>query len=71
VAHCTLDFRQHRRTQKKIDELRIELGCPSFPNGFHSFAEAAGMTVAPPMRDRVEAVGDGNDSGRERYSLAF
>ena len=29
------------------------------------------MTVAPPMGDRIEAVGDRNDSGRERDSLAL
>jgi hypothetical protein len=71
LLHRVFDFRQHRRSQKEIDELRIELGSPPSRNRLHRLAEASGVTVTPAMRDRIEAVGDRNDSGRERDSLAF
>jgi len=63
VAHCLLDSCQHGGTQKQIDQLGIELRPIPFGDRARRGAEAARVTVAAPVCDRVEAVGDRDDAG--------
>jgi hypothetical protein len=70
-THCLFDIGDDRWTQKKISELRIELGSAPFGDCLGSFSETARVTVATPMSDRVEGIGDTHNSRCQRYPLAF
>src|SRR5918996_5019810 len=45
LSHRFLDFRQHRRTQEQLDQVRVELGALSLGDGASRLGEATCVTV--------------------------
>lgn len=69
--HLLLDLGENGRSQKQVDEVRIELGSLSVGDRADCFLEAARVTVATPVGDGVEAVGDGDDARLNRDAPGF
>jgi hypothetical protein len=61
TAHCLVDFIDHRFTQEEVRQLRIELSSPTLFDRLDCFTETARVTVAPAMRDGIEAVGNAHN----------
>jgi len=59
--HSVLDQLHHRRTEKKIREVGVELRSPSLGNRFLRLFDAPCPTVPAGVRNGVEGVGDRND----------
>src|SRR5688572_9993271 len=68
-ARLAVNFLEKRRTQKQVDQLRVELRTTSFGDRPGAFLEALRMAVSAPVNDRIEAVGDGYDPCLERDSF--
>jgi len=63
LSHRVLDFRPHGWTEKKIDQIGVELGSLPFADRADGFLETASVAIAAAVRDRVEAVRDRDDAG--------
>lgn len=67
--HRFVDPADYRLAQKKINKIRIELRSAPFANGFYCLTQASRRAIASPMRDRIEAVCDRDDSRLQRDSF--
>jgi hypothetical protein len=55
-------FGEDRREEEQVHQVRIELGSPSFEERVASDIERLAFAVSTAVGDRVEGVGDGDDS---------
>src|SRR5687767_9177521 len=65
AMHARLDA----RGEKDLDQVGIELRPTSVGEGAHTLIEALRGTVAAPVGDGVERVGDGHDTRLDRNLL--
>ena len=61
MVHGGHDGLEHRRREKEIGEVRIELRATSFLDTLGSLTRASPLAVAPTKGDGVERIGDRDD----------
>src|SRR5512132_71986 len=71
LSHGFFDFSDDGLTQEQIDEIRIELCARAFRNGAYCFLEAARVTVASAICDRIERVRNRDDARLQRNPSAL
>ena len=64
------DLFEDRRQEHQIDEVRIELSSASRSDDVGRLRDTATAAIAPIVSDRVEGIGEHNDSRRKRNAIA-
>jgi hypothetical protein len=70
LTHDSDHLIEHRRRQEQVDEIGIELGPPTTHQLFRRLVCPARRSIPTSVRDRVEGVGNRDDSCRERDGVA-